>query len=663
MAVRALWSGPPATVVPNPHDAWSLVFSGDGSKLSVGTTNGILRVFSRDLEPQVELRDFEGRGIAAFQSFSPDSDHLVGWASGAGPEVRVWNTREWGVEKIFEIPEVWGGYGWFDLGGRDLVTTGIQVEFGKAGPAETPVKWLVHRWPLAGGQPEFLGSVDATYAGLAVLDMNRGLLAVGMRNEIHIHGLESLGREPPRVIGRHEHDLAFRSAIAFDPGGDRVAVGDSKGNILIWALDGDGHEPVGRLSAPGDPSSTTFSPNGKLLAHASRQGAWLWDLHGPQDADPVRLGLEGSLAVHTAFTPQGGWLATAGAGYGIALWPLESRYCRVLHWPEGRVTSTVFSPDGSRLFAQGKADGLVLSWDLSAGAGGDPTVVLKPAPQWGWGLLMDPNGKFLIASGLGGVMMVPLDGSQPTAIEDFPRQGNVIDPSGRYLAGNRNWDDHPTPIIEFLDLENGDRWEIDPPGEGNANVWNFDERGGLVVVKGSTVSRWDPITRSIETLFEDVEYGSPYPGGRMYLVDEGKRWVVDLSDGSRKEFPLLGENGVWGTDRTGSIVTRTGSDGSVVVWSTSQLEPHLLLGHEGPAFDSWFSPDGKWIATTGADNTIRLWPMPDFSKPPLHTLPRKELIAKLKTLTNLRVVRDEESSTGWKVTVGPFPGWAEVPEW
>jgi hypothetical protein len=38
-------------------------------------------------------------------------------------------------------------------------------------------------------------------------------------------------------------------------------------------------------------------------------------------------------------------------------------------------------------------------------------------------------------------------------------------------------------------------------------------------------------------------------------------------------------------------------------------------------------------------------------------------MAKLETLTNLRVVRDEESSTGWKVEVGPFPGWETVPEW
>jgi hypothetical protein len=44
-------------------------------------------------------------------------------------------------------------------------------------------------------------------------------------------------------------------------------------------------------------------------------------------------------------------------------------------------------------------------------------------------------------------------------------------------------------------------------------------------------------------------------------------------------------------------------------------------------------------------------------------LPRSELIAKLETLTNLRVVRDPESSVGWKLTHEPFQGWETVPEW
>ena len=69
---------------------------------------------------------------------------------------------------------------------------------------------------------------------------------------------------------------------------------------------------------------------------------------------------------------------------------------------------------------------------------------------------------------------------------------------------------------------------------------------------------------------------------------------------------------------------------------------------------------GNWLIEPSLS---RLWPMPDLSEPPLHTLPHYELIAKLKTLTNLRVVRDEDSPTGWKLTVGPFPGWETVPTW
>ena len=71
----------------------------------------------------------------------------------------------------------------------------------------------------------------------------------------------------------------------------------------------------------------------------------------------------------------------------------------------------------------------------------------------------------------------------------------------------------------------------------------------------------------------------------------------------------------------------------------------------------------RWIATGGGDTTVCLWPMPDNSKPPLHALPHDELIARLKTLTNLRVVRDQESPTSWKLEIGPFSGWETVPTW
>ena len=80
-------------------------------------------------------------------------------------------------------------------------------------------------------------------------------------------------------------------------------------------------------------------------------------------------------------------------------------------------------------------------------------------------------------------------------------------------------------------------------------------------------------------------------------------------------------------------------------------------------WDVDLDPLGRWVASGSEDTTVRIWPMPDLSKPPLHTLPHDELLAKLKTLTNLRVVRDEADPTGWTLTHDPFPGWETVPTW
>jgi hypothetical protein len=91
-------------------------------------------------------------------------------------------------------------------------------------------------------------------------------------------------------------------------------------------------------------------------------------------------------------------------------------------------------------------------------------------------------------------------------------------------------------------------------------------------------------------------------------------------------------------------------------------EPHLLLGHASYLQSVAISPDGRWVASE-SDDARHLWPMPDLSKPPLHTLPHAELMAKLDALTNLRLVRNPGSPTGWKLDVGPFPGWRDVPTW
>ena len=82
----------------------------------------------------------------------------------------------------------------------------------------------------------------------------------------------------------------------------------------------------------------------------------------------------------------------------------------------------------------------------------------------------------------------------------------------------------------------------------------------------------------------------------------------------------------------------------------------------GPVIGLALSPDERWIASS-TQASISIWPMPDVTQPPLHTLSHEELMAKLRALTNLEVVADEAASTGYRVEVGPFPGWEQVPAW
>jgi hypothetical protein len=144
----------------------------------------------------------------------------------------------------------------------------------------------------------------------------------------------------------------------------------------------------------------------------------------------------------------------------------------------------------------------------------------------------------------------------------------------------------------------------------------------------------------------------------------GSAKLHDLRTGQIRSLEIPGK-GYLGMSPDATVWISGDPDGSVWVGRMDGGDAHLLCGHtKGLLSEPTISPDLRWIASTGVEDlSFTLWPMPDLSKPPLHTLPHDELIAKLKTLTNLRAVRDKESSTGWKIEVGPFPGWETVPTW
>ena len=103
-------------------------------------------------------------------------------------------------------------------------------------------------------------------------------------------------------------------------------------------------------------------------------------------------------------------------------------------------------------------------------------------------------------------------------------------------------------------------------------------------------------------------------------------------------------------------------EGRILVGDLAEGKPHLLFSHSGTAIS--VEVQGDRIVSGGSeDGTVRVWPMPDMDETPFHLLPYEELLDKLRALTNVRVVPDENSETGYGTEVTEFPGWEVVPTW
>jgi WD40 repeat protein len=380
------------------------------------------------------------------------------------------------------------------------------------------------------------------------------------------------------------------------------------------------------------------------------------------------------------------------------MWPTAGARSLVVGRHEGSNVTVAFAKDGHLLSTSDL--GVVKRWPLDpADHTGAGELWRQPGAAIGGTLELDPAGRFaLVEVHVGATaLVVPLDGS-PVQVRGLTHlDGKFIncwsgrlDPQGRRLAtyvftlkaGDLRG-------IRVLDLDTGAERTLDTrpaPGDGCEKegtmqlgaavpVWLAD--GRLLSDGDGGIRAWDPAAGTSTLLrpcrglaLADVVIPTPDSRSLVRLTVASvtalasKLVVVDLVSGGVREITSHGARvSSVALDRSGGVLLTGDADGVVRVGPLSGEEPHLLYGHTGPVTGVAVSPDGRRIASGSEDGTIRLWDMPDLATPPLHTLPHDELLAKLRSYTNLRAVRDPVSDTGWKIEVGPFPGWAVVPEW
>jgi WD40 repeat protein len=486
-------------------------------------------------------------------------------------------------------------------------------------------------------------------------------------------------RGDPRLLGRNPVAVEH---LAFHPDGRRFATFDVAGAVRLWSPIASGVEAVRSFQGPADDvcDDLRFDPSGRSIA-AVFDGSFglIWGLDDPPGADPMRLSPAGGRMTQVAFHPDGSRVVTASLRR-LAVWPFDrSRFPFVLRGHAGPVEDVAFTADGSALISS-SSDGTVHRWLLQPGDKVEPGVLF----DWGHkveGVVsstsLSGDGRFVVATGGEDVVHVlSTDGGLPRTFGGFDLRvlRAALSADGLKLAVPGSVAGQK--VIRIWDLETGadsalDLREIFPSTDGGAELI-FTGDGDLLVADTEMLVRCAPDTGDHTVLGESVgEFASNRDGSilisrtRIDDPDDDRATVHDLRTGA--EIPLTSHGiGVLAVavDPTGSIVVTGNRDGFIRVGRATGEPPYHLMSNQGVVLSLAVSPDGRWIASGGGDGTIRLWPMPDLSKPPIHELPYRDFLAKLKSLTNLRVVPDAENPGKYVVrAAAPFPGWETVPEW
>jgi len=680
-AVRALWAGPPLRALDLGNTAEGdfavPTFSPDGRWLAVaGLVNENVLVYGEDGREPVVLG---GHAVSADGPIQCawTRDGLLVTGHEAEGRARVWEMPEGRLVRTIEF----GDRGYPLLAGVEHLLAMI----GQTPAAGEPWPRRIVRWKLPDGEAEELGTVDIRAVG--ALDPTGNAWLYTTDGSVYSRPLPVRAGVPDRVIARHSSDRARVWGWGRPQG---VYSSDSNGEIILWTT-ADGTSVPGRRLRKPETATTRLKPDpaGRWAVDADgsiREGkASLWDLQGLAGARPIELRRGGSWYFsYSDFQPGGTWVvATTNGLQEVSFWSLLGPFPVVVDGYETKYRRPVaFTPDGRSLVTHWGQDRVRL-WPLP-GAGDREVVDVKlPSPAWRTRLAVDPTGKHVLSIGSGrDIFLVSLTGAEVRRLEGLPSrdlvESGAFSPSGRLVAA-ASLVPEGRATLRVWDLVSGESRAFDQPQDPEADYFinsiAFVDETALYTAGLNGLLRWDLEAGTYEKVLE-----APLGGGVSMRMASDRRTILvseygpsgdqvgallyDLTTGEVRELDILWRHCVALALSPDLMTWASGEkDGSIWIGRIGGGEAHLLAGHEGPVAFIAISPDNRWIASSGDDKTLRLWPMPDLDKPPLHTLPHDELIAKLKSLTNLRAVRDPDSATGWSIDVGPFPGWETVPTW
>jgi WD40 repeat protein len=445
--------------------------------------------------------------------------------------------------------------------------------------------------------------------------------------------------------------------MAWSPDSRRLAV-DPRGPTSIQVVDVD----TGRLAwqgAEGFGFDVAWSPDGSMIVtNGSTLEAW-----DAETGDHLFALFPSVEVVDHDFSPDGHLLAGGSVDGITRIWQIDRRGGRpVMDLPssESNICCLQFSPDGKHLvagssgFAAGDAGLLGRIWDVTPTGGGERlTLPTRDWPSW---VSYSPDGSTIaITQGRGVTIWDTEDGRRVRAIAmDSDATGVSFAPDGARIAasgffGAAIWDVDSGRLLTRFEGHDGwvtrihfsrDGARVVTAGEdGTARLWDAATGTQLRLIRernhpildaalspdGSIVATIvnDPgIVRlwsaSTEELVRTIQHPGPFVGS-VEFSNDGQILAAGLGDGTLRLWNLDGSElrtipghaaMVTGIDfdRNDDRVVTSGRDGLVTVADVRTGETVLTLtGHPDEVYDAAFSPDGRYVASSSVDGTMRVW--------------------------------------------------------
>jgi WD40 repeat protein len=569
-----LWdlrTGGARTIDAHGYSVAAVAFAPDGTRLLTGGSengsDGTVKLWDTDGNL---LHTFEGhtqRVLAV--AFAPDGERAL--SGGSDGSIRLWDARVPTVQSIAHPDDT-------AVNAVAWTPDGTQLLTGDAAG-------VARLWDSATGNlvRGFSGHTSDIAAVALSPDGDYALTGSNGDTTARIWDVNT-GAE----VAALEHPVSsFVYDAVFSAAGDQVFTGSQGGNAYLWDWDSDtlsatlvhtlDHETNTRIAG------VAISPDGSQLATATYQAVTLWDAATGAQVRTFTSGRSPNFTA-VAFAPDGAWLAASEQSNTVYMWQIDTSARRDFSTlPEGtaqRLASVDFSPDGTRLLADGLRQTFI--WAVDSGdlvnvldTHADDVNEAAFAPDGSHLATASDDGTARIWDALAGSMLHTTPSGHADGVQDvaYFSDGSALVSAG-FDGTLKLWDTATGTVSRTL--------RVPRPGALNNSVLAVDVSvDGRFIASGSqyNLALWDAqsglLLRTFATDTNDNIYGVALSPDGALLAAGGTANTLYLFD------------------------TATGD------------ELRRFTQHSNRINDVAFAPDGSRLLSGSTDGTALLWDVND----------------------------------------------------